>query len=259
MKRFHYMFLSAVAVSLFLNGCDSSCCGPVEEKTDPQNNPPVAKINLAGLPASGECTPGNTVNFTSASTDSDGTVTETIWKIDGTVVANPSTLCPDNGETKTICLTAIDNDGLHSQEVCTIIKGSAVNPILTTTPPLSLLENSITYSDGQVISCDNVHDTDTIDTDGVANPYGSDHAIKQVTWEYTYYKAGDVIESGPFIKTQSEYNQDEGKPEGYCQKWFHTYGGVVKIDITLTTLDDDDETNTTKYVFDVATGTLTPQ
>ena len=265
MKRLSIMLLPLLVGSgLFVSGCDSSCCA-VPQKTEPVNpgnqQPPKAIIDLAGnITANGECTPGDTITLAPKSTDSDGTVTQNIWKVDGQVVGNTQVVCPDAAQTKTICLTAIDNDGLQSEEVCKNIKGKAIIPPANiTTPPVSVIQKGTTFDDGQEFNCDNVHDTDTIDTDGVPNIYGTNHAIKEITWHYTYYKAGDVIESGPFTKTQTEYNQDEGLPEGSCKKWFHTYGGVEKIKISLTTLDDDDETNTTKYIFTVADGKLTEE
>ena len=127
MKKYS-LFLVPLLLGVWFEGCESACCGPVtEKKSDPKpadQNPPVAQINLSGA-LNGECTPGDTVTLTPASTDSDGTVTENIWKVDGVVVGNTAVTCPDAGESKTICLKAVDNDGLESQEVCTTITGKA--------------------------------------------------------------------------------------------------------------------------------------
>ena len=269
MKRFSTMLLPLlIGSSFFMSGCDSDCCAtPQKQKKEPANpinqEAPVAVIDLVGnVATNGECTPGDTIALVPKSTDSDGTIAQNIWKVDGQVVGNTQIVCPDDTQTKTICLTAVDNDGLQSEEVCKVITGkedTIIPPTNITTPPVSLIYKGTVFDDGQELNCDKVHDTDTIDTDGVPNIYGSDQAIKTITWTYTYYKAGDVIESGPFTKTQAEYNQEHGLPEGACKKWFHTYGGVEKIKFSLTTLDDDDETNTTKYVFTVADGKLTEE
>ncbi len=252
MKRYSLILLP-VLLGVLISGCDSQCCSKVESTPAVDNKAPIAKMVLNGTQANGECTPGDAITLTPQSTDSDGTVTDNIWKVDGTVVGNTTVTCPDDGKTKTICLTAVDNDGKQSPQVCKTLTGKAVQAQIL--PPVSKIIKGANTGDGQFLDCTQVHDQDTIDTDGVENLYGSDKAIKEVIWTYTYNKA-DGTQDGPNVKTQTEYNTDEGNPAGFCKKWFHT-NDVNTIDFSIKTIDDDDQTTTTDYVYDVANGTLT--
>ena len=168
-----------------------------------------------------------------------------------------SITCPDKGKTSQICLTTIDNDNLSSKTCQTISGDTQIRP------PVSILKvkpNGNT-GDGQFIDCSQVHDRDTVHTyPDETYLYGSNEPkdIKTVTWEYTYLKADGSIESEPTTLTQVQYNAENNNPQGVCEKWFHT-NGVAKIDIKFTTLDDDHESNTTAYTYDVNSQTLTQQ
>ncbi len=253
MKKYSLILLP-VLLGVWISGCDSQCCSKVEPAVD--NKAPVALINLNGIQVNGECTPGINITLTPGSTDSDGSVTDNIWKVDGTEVGNTTVTCPDAGTTKNICLTAVDNDGKKSQEVCKTITGKA-QQVTQATPPASIIKKGTTFNDGQEFTCDKVHDTDTIHTyPNDIYLYGSNTPkdIKEITWKYTYHNTDGSVNTN--TKTQSQYNQDEGKDAGYCTKWFHT-DDVKTIDFTITTVDDDQQTTATNYTFDVGAGTLT--
>ncbi len=268
MKKYSLLLLSLMAGISFV-GCDGECC--INDQADPapivEQQAPVAKILLNGSEVSGliECTPGETFTLTPASTDSDGTVTDNIWKIDGIEVGNTTIVCPDDKVSKTVCLVAMDNDGLFSdKEQCITFTGKTTEVTLvtpSTTPPVSIVQKgALTGADGIYFDCSQVHDTDAIHTyPDDTYLYGSNDPkdIKEVTWNYTYYKPDGTIENGPLVKTQSDYNAEENLATGTCLKWFHINADVAKIDFSLTTIDDDKETNTTDYSYDVATGTLT--
>ncbi len=264
----HSLLLLPLLVAITFCGCDSECCldDGVEPAPIAKQQPPVAKILLNGSQVSGtkECTPGETIELVSGSTDSDGTVTDNIWKIDGAEVANTTIVCPDDKLTKTVCLLAMDNDGLYSdEEQCVTFTGKAVDvtpPQPTTTPPIAIVEKGDLTGDGIYFNCSKVRDTDSVHTypdDTYLYGINTPKDIKEVTWNYTYFKADGTIEDGPHTKTQSDYNTEGAHPEGMCSKWFHINADVAKIDFSLTTIDDDKETNTTDYSYDVGTDTLT--
>jgi len=269
MKKFSIMLLPLlVGTGLFVNGCDSSCCGPVPEKvqknnSDPQPNlePPKAAIILEGssVTANGECTPNERIVLQPASTDKDGTIQQNIWKIDGQVVGNTEVICPNPNETKTICLTAVDNDGLKSGEVCKTLTGKAVQTTPQATPPAVIIESVNPPGDTIFMSCEKVHDTDTLHLHPEDAPflYGSNTPkdIKEITWTYTYHNTDGTV-SGPTSLTMTEYNLQENKPAGSCQKYFHR-AGVDHIDYTITVRDDDRQESTKSYTYNIATGALT--
>ncbi len=268
MKKYSLLLLPLLA-GIVLVGCEDACCLD-DTVNDPQpktQHPPVAKILLNGVEigAAAECTPGEAITLTPASTDSDGSVIDNIWKIDGAEVSNATIVCPDDKQKKTVCLSAMDNDGLYSKEQKCVTFTAKATPVTppqpTTTPPLSIVEKGeLTGADGIFFDCSKVKDTDTIHTyPNDTYLYGSNTPkdIKEVTWNYTYYKADGTIEDGPNTKTQSDYNAAGGHAPGTCKKWFHLDNGVAKIEFSVTTIDDDQESNTTNYSYDAASGTLT--
>lgn len=252
MKKYALTLLPFVAVAFF-TGCDSNCCGEptVKKKNtqDPQNNPPVAKIGNYADNAVIECTPGETVQLANNSSDPDNNLdtTQTVWNTtDGT----GNVTCPADGQTLQVCLTATDQGGLNDRS-CVTLKGKAVTP--QTQPPVAKILLGASTGDGQYLDCSQVHDTDTLHTYPNQGPYlyGNNNPkdIKEITWEYTYYADANTVQSGPHTKTQTAYNQDEGLPAGTCKKWFHN-ANVHHLDLKVTVVDDDQETNTTEYTLD---------
>jgi len=274
MKKYSLLLLPLL-IGFVFNACESNCCGPVEETTPPPPPQPdlvaptVNELNLNGIDANNECTPGETINITADTSDTDGTVTDTIWKIDGQEVANPTTTCPDDGQTRTICAIAVDNDGLKSDEKCVTITGKA-EAVAQPTPPLALVtfnkDVDTTGDNGIFLHCEDMHDTDDIHLYPNDGPYlyGSNDPkdIKEVIWQYTYKYPDGTLENDPHEMTQTAYNEQENKEPGSCVKWFHTQDaqgnplGTILFEVTA--LDDDDQATTTNYIYDIANQTLTP-
>lgn len=262
MQKYGFSLLSALTAMLLINGCDSSCC---QDVTPDQSNQPVQLIKPTPIitlngesitsPLTCDPTQNETIRLTAASTDSDGRVIENIWTVDGQDVQNGTVECPQPGESKEICLTAVDDDNQENRTCITL--NAAPEPEQQLKPPVATIEKGENTVDGQYFDCSNMHDQDTIDSDGISNPYGSDHAIQEVTWVYTYYKADGTIESGPTTTTQTQFNEENGQAVGTCKKWFHTDNGVATIDLNVTALDDDNQTATQTYTYDVETGALT--
>ncbi len=265
MSKFSLTLLPALFGMVVFNGCDSSCCMDV-----PAGSliAPTPVITLEGNPLQGTltCDPATNeiITLTAASTDSDGQVVENIWKVDG-VESGSVVSCPEAGKSKQICLVAVDNDNLKNETCVTLTAKTTVTPPQPTepTPPETRLTKGTEVSDGVYLQCDQSHDTDTLHLypEDAPFPYGSNTPkdIKEITYNYTYFKADDSIESGPFETTQTQFNEANDQPVGTCKKWFHTNNGVAKIEIKATALDDDRQTTTVTYVYDVASGTLTKQ
>ncbi len=265
MTRYKLLLISTVCASL-LAGCDGACCGDVNQTKnsikeyggDTKLIPPAVKFTITDV-IHGNCTAGKVLTLQSQSTDSDGTIIENIWEQDQNLIDTTTITCPEEGKTSTICLTSTDNDNQKAKSCQTITGIKDTNDI--TQKPLSLLTlpNDGDTGDGQYIDCSDIKDADNIRTypDDIYL-YGSNTPkdIKTVTWEYTYIKADGSIESGPTIQTQAQYNAENNEIDGQCKKWFHTGNGVTKIDIKFTTFDDDHESNTTNYIFDVDSHTL---
>jgi hypothetical protein len=135
--------LLATAIIAFNTGCDSDCCGSnVPEQTQtPQtatNTAPVI-LNLLGVAnnSTKTCTPGEVLDLTANATDQNQNLDENtyVWKVDGTVVTNGTIDCPADGQTKKVCATVKDEEGLESSEVCITLDGKA-EP--ATCPPLEI-------------------------------------------------------------------------------------------------------------------------
>ena len=272
MKKYSLLLLPILTGFIF-TACDSECCGPVEEKTDPtpvRNVKPTAKINNLGENGILECTPGETVTLTNNSTDPDNNLDNTTVSWEGTINGTNTVACPNPGETTQVCLSVKDTEG-ESDKTCITLKGKTT-PVAQATPPVSIIEVKKIYSDGIDISCEKVHDTDTLHLHPEDAPflYGSNTPkdIKEVTWVYTYKYADGTIEPGydKAQKTQTEYNTEQGKDPGYCVKWFHTKdkngNPIGTIEFEVTALDDDRQTTTVNYIYQVIdeqNGTLLPQ
>ncbi len=257
MQKYQLTLLSVLTALFIFNGCDSSCCQDVKDKIAPT---PVITQN--GQKINGTITCDNaevqTITLAAASQDSDGEVTQNIWTEDGNPINDGIVQCPPAGQTKEVCLTAVDNDNLENQ-TCITIKGiDTTPPAPQLKPPVSIIEKGEDTGDGIYMDCSKVHDQDTIDSDGVTNPYGTDKAIKEVTWTYTYYTDDNTVSEGPNVKTQTAYNDAEDLPEETCKKWFHTTN-IFKIVFSIETLDDDNQTTTSQYTYHVGDGTLIKQ
>ncbi len=261
MTRYKLLLISTICAGVLI-GCDGACCGDVNQTKnikeyggDSKLLPPTVKFTITDV-INGNCNTGEILTLQSQSTDEDGTVIENIWTQDQNHLDTTTITCPEIGKTTQICLTSIDNDNQQAS-TCQTITGKGN----TTKKPLSILTlpKDGDTGDGQYIDCSTIRDADSIHTyTDEIYLYGSNTPkdIKTVSWEYTYIKADGTIESGPTIQTQAQYNAENNKPDGECRKWFHTDNGVKKIDIQFTTLDDDHESNTTSYIFDVETHTL---
>ena len=268
MLKTAYTLLPALLGMFLLNGCDSSCCMDVPPASNNGLQAPTPVITLDGQPLQGNltCDPttNQTITLTAASSDPDGRVVENIWKVDG-VESGSVVSCPAPGESKQICLIAVDNDNLENQTCVTLTANNTQPQEPQATPPLPVLTKGDVDGDGGglYLQCDNTHDTDSLHLYPEDGPflYGSNDPkdIKEITYNYTYYKADGTIESGPITTTQTEFNEANDQAPGICKKWFHTNNGVATIKVVMTALDDDRQTNTKTYIYNVADGLLVEQ
>ncbi len=258
MKKYSLLLLPLL-IGFVFNACDSECCGPVEETTPPPPQPDlvaptVNELNLNGIDANNECTPGETINITADTSDTDGTVTDTIWKIDGQEVANPTTTCPDDGQTRTICAIAVDNDGLKSDEKCVIITGKAAEPELKN-PTAIITPGECSSSDAgdntaRWFACGDSHDNDDIDpTPDIGR---TDTNIYKCEWEISVVTDDDTI-AHPL--TYVTFLEDGGiAPDSTAvePKWIGQEGNYKIIKLTVT--DDDGQQDTVIKKYDYTLG-----
>ena len=268
MLKTAYTLLPALLGMFLLNGCDSSCCMDVPPASNNGLQAPTPVITLDGQPLQGNltCDPttNQTITLTAASSDPDGRVVENIWKVDG-VESGSVVACPAPGESKQICLIAVDNDNLENQTCVTLTANNTQPQEQNPTPPTAEIVKGEIFDDGINLDCSDVHDTDTIHLYPDDGPYiyGSNTPkdIKEVTWNYTYKYPDGTIEDGPHTKKQTDYNAESGQPAGTCKKWFHTTdndgNAIGTIEISITTFDDDHQTTTTEYIYNVANASLT--
>ena len=231
MQKYQFTLLSALTALFIFNGCDSNCCQDVKDKIAPT---PVITQN--GQKVNGTITCDNaqvqTITLAAASQDSDGKVTQNIWTEDGNPVNDGIVQCPPAGQTKEVCLTAVDDDNLENR-TCITVKG------IDSTPPAPRLKKPVINisfdKDTGKISCTEIHDNDTIDTNNQTDPYGTDQAIKEIYWTVQY-----PDNTGHSV-TQTEWNN--ANPGYTCGKWVDQTRGYP-ITITATPVDDDDQNQT---------------
>ncbi len=256
MKKVTFSLLSSAALLLLLNGCDGECCKDVQPDTKAA---PVPVITYNGQQLNGTLTCDNaveqTITLVAASSDSDGNVVQNLWYEDGNPVSDGVVQCPPAGQSKQVCLKAVDDDNLENQTCITVSGINSTPPQPQLKEPVAELVKGESTGDGIYMDCSNIHDQDTIDTDGVENLYGTDKAIKEVVWKYTYINADDS-QDGPNVKTQTEYNTENGLGAGTCKKWFHT-DSVKTINYEITVIDDDDQNTTASYTYNVIDDILT--
>lgn len=257
MKIITFSLVSSLAV-LLISGCDSDCCMDVQPEV--ANIPPTPIIQLDGQPVGSTLTCDPTENgvitLTAASTDSDGQVIDNIWKVGNTEVQNGVVECPNPGESKQICLIAVDNNNLDNQ-TCFILIGKSGTPPEeepSTLPPyIELKKGFKDHNDAGFIGCKEIHDEDNIDSDNKENPYGTDHAIEEIYWDITY---ADGTPHDPNPITQTLWNgTDPLFNEGDCGKWVQHTGAKIPVTIKVTPIDDEGEKMTYEYIMD-QTGNL---
>jgi hypothetical protein len=125
--------LLATAIVIFSTGCENECCGSVKKDPAPTPSPePAANaapviLDLLGTSnnSTKSCTPGEILNLSANATDPDQNLDENTytWKVDGTVITNGTVDCPADGQTKQVCATVKDEEGLESNEVCITLQG----------------------------------------------------------------------------------------------------------------------------------------
>ncbi len=121
-----YILPAAVAsVFILYTGCDSQCCESTEAETVVNSAPVIADV--LGVPNNSvkECTPGETLDLTTSATDPDANLDENtyVWMVDGQVVTNGTVDCPADNESKQVCVTVKDEEGLQSNQVCITLQG----------------------------------------------------------------------------------------------------------------------------------------
>ncbi len=163
MIKFSLALLTAAIVMVNV-GCDSNCCGPT-------NAAPVVKS------IGNYRTNGATVTCTSAqfplqvdATDPDNDIDSYEWSVDGQTVSPASITCPQPGETKKVCVTAIDKLAHKSDPFCLTVKGS------DTAAPVVTAINGIT-TNNQTVNCSSITPPFT------ATATDADNDIDHYVWE----------------------------------------------------------------------------
>jgi len=130
MIKYSIVLLAAAAV-VFSVGCDSECCGVVDNNPEATNVAPVI-TRVLGATNNGTktCTPGETVSLVADATDKNSNLDSSTYSWVEKVGSNENALgttitCPADGASTKICATVKDKEGLESDEVCVNLKGQA--------------------------------------------------------------------------------------------------------------------------------------
>ncbi len=229
-----------------LNSTNKECRTVVVTAAPAVNQKPVARITE--FPTT--CDAGDTLNVSGTTSSDDSAVSSYTWTPASIGTGASGTItCPASGSME-VCLTVTDNGTppLDSDRVC---KSVTVNAPLTL-PPIARLSATGNIANGFDINCTEIRDQDTIDTDGVVNPYGTDSAIKEIHWD-VFYADGTSTDWN-----QTAFNTLNSWTAGTCGKWIYgNRGDAILTSVQITPVDDEDDNQTYIYDLNVSTGEFT--
>jgi hypothetical protein len=185
MLKYSLVLLGAIA--LFV-GCDGDCCQEGKAVVVSENVKPVVTRVLGEVGnATVTCIPGNTRNLSANGSDTNGNLDTNTYSytVDGVTNTTGTVTCPADGETKRVCATVKDEEGLVSDEVCVNVKGVA-DPVTVTCSPAITATDDIT---GNVVDAFTAGDNYSFDNNVTAENCPN----VQCTWSVKSFRADDTF------------------------------------------------------------------
>jgi hypothetical protein len=244
-----YLYIIILLSGLFV-GCNNNCCEQELLKDSLSvkgNQTPIARIT--NLPTKIQCE--TIINASGKSSiDPDGTIDKYYWTLDGENIgqmndSQPNIELPCDDSIHKICLSVVDNKGLQSAtNTCQAIKVMFSDRIIIQVDkklPVAIIKKEKADENQYKFFCNDSYDTDVIDSDNKVNPIGKYNSIVKCEWSVTKY----YIDSDDFIK-----HNDNSEI-----KWINVDSTIYKsIDLTLTVIDDDGQTNSTTQSYIIPEG-----